>query len=58
MPTTKSANTPHKKASIEEVIDAISETIIVIDKHYKITLFNKAAEDLFGIKNYLLSVLV
>lgn len=37
------------KASIEQIIDAISESILVVDKHYKITLFNKSAEELFGV---------
>ena len=38
------------KASIEQIIHAIPEAIIGINHKYKITLINKAAEELFGIK--------
>ncbi len=42
-------NNSHK-ASIEQIIDAISKSILAVNKHYKITLFNKAAEEQFGVK--------
>ncbi len=37
------------KATITQLIHAISEAIVVIDKKYKVILFNKAAEKLFDI---------
>lgn len=39
----------NKKVTIEQIVHAIPQAIIVIDKKYKITLFNMAAEKLFDI---------
>jgi len=41
---------PKHKATINQLIDAIPESIISIDKNYKITLINKSALELFNVK--------
>lgn len=41
---------PKHKASIEQIIDAIPEAIISINKKYKVTLINKAGLELFNVK--------
>jgi len=43
-------NAPKHKASINQLIDAIPEAIISIDKDYKVTLINKSALKLFNVK--------
>lgn len=41
---------PQHKASIEQIVDAIPEAIVSIDKKYKVTLINKAGLELFNTK--------
>lgn len=47
MPTSKT----DKRTREEQLLHAVSEAIIVIDKKYKVTLFNKAAEKIFSISS-------
>lgn len=42
--------TPKHKVNINQLIDAIPEAIISIDKDYKVTLVNKSSLELFNVK--------